>query len=82
MRARYICAVHVGHAGRRIIGLFSGLYWVNVIRGSLFAGGSTGTLSHRRLTECVSAMCFNMLCSPVELCKTAHFRGQCITHFL
>jgi hypothetical protein len=31
MRARYICAVHVGHAGRTTIGLFSGLYWVSVI---------------------------------------------------
>jgi hypothetical protein len=36
MRARYICAVHVGHAGRTIIGLFSSLYWVNVFDAPLF----------------------------------------------
>jgi len=50
MRARYICVAHCGQSGRALIGVFSCVYSENV-EAPLFAGGSTGTLSHRRLTE-------------------------------
>jgi hypothetical protein len=57
------------------MGVLSSVYSVNVIFGPLFAGGSTGTLSHRRLTESLSVMYLNTICSHVGLSKTAHFEN-------
>jgi hypothetical protein len=56
MRARYICAALCGQSGRGLIGVFSSVYSENVICNSLLAGGSTGTPSHRRLTEITAVM--------------------------
>jgi hypothetical protein len=45
----------------------------------LFAGRSSGTLSHRRLTVSLSVVSLDTICSGVELCRTAHIPRLWIT---
>jgi hypothetical protein len=60
--------------------IVSRLYSVNVIlRLPCVAGGSTGALSHRRLTEIAVGDALQYASFRCELCETAQFPGRWIT---